>query len=86
MTANFVADEKSALTMPEFENGHRDPAILVGTGIPVNIALITGTWIGYRFGAIVDDPMALGLDFLSPPYLLLCWLVYGKAALSYSPG
>jgi hypothetical protein len=63
MTANFVADEKSALTMPEFENGHRDPAILVGTGIPVNIALITGTWIGYRFGAIVDDPMALGLVF-----------------------
>lgn len=62
-TANFIVDENWALTMREFENGHRDAAILVGTGIPMNIAWIAGTWIGYRSGTIVDDPAALGLDF-----------------------
>lgn len=83
VTANFITDENWALTMREFENGNRDATILIGTGIPMNLAWIAGTWIGYRSGTIIADPAEWGLDFFVTAVFtaLLISLWKGRAQL-----
>jgi len=59
----LLADENWALTIHEFEQGKRDAAFLVGSGLLLFISWGSTTLIGYLAGAIIQDPAQWGLDF-----------------------
>jgi len=63
LSAFFIGDENWALSMREFQQGQRDAAFLLGSGLMLFIAWLASTATGYAMGAGVSDPARWGLDF-----------------------
>ncbi|MBC8208873.1 MAG: AzlC family ABC transporter permease [Desulfobulbaceae bacterium] len=60
---HLVADENWAITMGRL---HREPtttAFLLGGGLCIQTAWCTGTLLGHRLGAVINQPEQFGLDF-----------------------
>ena len=80
----FLMDDESwALTINEFEQGKRDAAFLVGSGLVMLLAWILSTAVGRVLGGGINDPSRWGLDFLSTAVFiaLLAGFWKGKADL-----
>ncbi len=60
----FIADENWALAIAEIGRGGRDAGFLLGGGLGLFVVWLSATALGYRAGAIVDDPRRLGLDMV----------------------
>ena len=63
VSAFFMADENWALSMRELQQGHRDAAILLGSGAVIFASWVLATVTGYTMGAVLQDPARWGLDF-----------------------
>ncbi len=61
---HFVADENWAVTMSRLKKEKISPFFLFGGGICLLIFWLGSTLAGHRFGVIVSDTYAIGLDFV----------------------
>lgn len=59
----FMGDENWALTIREFEKGEQDAAFLLGSGVPLLMAWLSGTATGRIMATALPDPAQWGLDF-----------------------
>lgn len=64
--AFFMVDESWALTTREFNEGRRDAAFLLGSGLVLFVNGQLSTAFGYLFGSVLQKPERLGLDFAFP--------------------
>jgi 4-azaleucine resistance transporter AzlC len=93
--AGLIGDESWALTTRARDDGERDPAFLVGSGAILFVAWVGATALGASTGSLIDDPAALGLDFVFTavfltllagfwrgPALLAPWLLSAAVALA----
>ncbi len=62
-SVHFMADENWALTMGEFDKGHRDAAFLLGGGLLMALVWTGSTFVGSTFGGAAEHPARWGLDF-----------------------
>jgi len=62
-TLFFLTDESWALTLRWFEEGGRDAAFLLGSGLTIFVAWLGATLVGHTAGALLRDPARWGLDF-----------------------
>jgi 4-azaleucine resistance transporter AzlC len=60
---HLVADENWAVTMAKQRAGTASTYFLFGGGLCVCLAWCSGTLIGHRLGAIIEQPEAYALDF-----------------------
>jgi len=60
---HLVADENWAVTMAKQRTGTASTYFLFGGGVCVCLAWCSGTLIGHRLGAIIEQPEAYALDF-----------------------
>jgi len=68
LEAQLAVDEAWAIA--HVGNGRHDRDRLVGAGVIVFVAWVTGTGVGVVGGGVLGDPAALGLDVLSPALFL----------------
>lgn len=59
----FLTDESWALSIGAYEQGERDGAFLLGSGLALHGAWVGSTAAGYLAGAAVGNPAVWGLDF-----------------------
>jgi 4-azaleucine resistance transporter AzlC len=86
-SAYFLTDETWALVLRERAQGAQDNldgAILLGSGLPIFVAWVLTTAVGYLVGAGLRDPARWGLDFAFPALVvaLLAGLWRGRATLA----
>jgi 4-azaleucine resistance transporter AzlC len=62
-TAYFLSDESWALTTHDLEQGGRDMAFMLGSGVLLSSSWVLGTSIGHLLSGAVSDPKQWGLDF-----------------------
>jgi 4-azaleucine resistance transporter AzlC len=62
-TMFFVSDESWAMTMAERDRGGAGLAFFLGTGTLCWLSWMGSTVAGRLVGSVIEDPMALGLDF-----------------------
>jgi 4-azaleucine resistance transporter AzlC len=62
-SAFFMSDESWALTIANLKSRGRDCAFLLGSGLLLALAWLSGTIIGHLAGAAVKNPAQWGLDF-----------------------
>jgi len=62
-TLFFLNDESWGLTERARNQGHRDAAFLLGSGLLVFVAWVSATAIGVTAGGLITDPARYGLDF-----------------------
>lgn len=60
---HLVADENWAITMARFHQAETSIWFLLGGGICVQTAWCSGTILGHRLGAVINNPEQFGLDF-----------------------
>lgn len=67
----FLVDPQYAEAEKRGESGRTvSPAWYFAMAAPIYVFWMSEAWIGARFGALIKDPHALGLDFLLPIYFL----------------
>jgi len=59
----FLVDEGWALSMREFARGERHAGFFVGAGLPIFLAWVSATIVGFTAGSAIRDPAEFGLDF-----------------------
>ncbi|MDB5078355.1 MAG: hypothetical protein JWP00_279 [Chloroflexi bacterium] len=59
----YLSDESWALTMGQFQQGKRNGAFLLGSGLALAVGWVGAAAVGYLLGSVVDDPRRWGLDF-----------------------
>ncbi|HMQ57349.1 MAG TPA: AzlC family ABC transporter permease [Rhizobiaceae bacterium] len=62
------------------ETGRIPFAWFMGMALPIYVLWIIEAWIGAQFGALIENPRALGLDFLLPIYFLGLVMGFRKRA------
>jgi 4-azaleucine resistance transporter AzlC len=94
LMAEFIGDESWALTTRAKDDGEQDRAFLVGSGVLMFLTWVGATALGASTGSLIEDPAALGLDFVFTavfltllvgfwrgPTVLAPWLLSAAAAL-----
>lgn len=67
----FLVDPQYAEAERRGESGRSVGfAWYLGMALPVYVFWVFNSWLGARFGALIPDPHALGIDFLLPIYFL----------------
>ena len=67
----FLVDPQYAESERRGENGLTIGFVwYMGMATPVYVFWIVNSWLGARFGSLIPDPHALGIDFLLPIYFL----------------
>lgn len=61
----FLIDESWALSFQNMLRGNKDGAFLLGSGLTIYLAWISSTYAGYVFSQLIQNPKALGLDFVN---------------------
>lgn len=64
VTLYFLGDGNWALGMKEHESGADDAGFLLGSGLIMFVAWISGTLAGHMLGSLVTRPELFGFDFL----------------------
>jgi 4-azaleucine resistance transporter AzlC len=59
----FMSDESWALTMGQFQQGKRNGAFLLGSGLAIGCGWWGSTVVGYLLGNLFENPQQWGLDF-----------------------
>ena len=83
--ATFISDESWALTTRAREDGERDRAFLVGSGLILFVAWVGATALGASTGTLIDDPAALGLDFTFTAVFLTLLVGFWRGAAVLAP-
>jgi 4-azaleucine resistance transporter AzlC len=80
--AQLVVDESWAVAS---EGGGRwDPRVLVGAGMALYVAWVTGTALGVAFGDVLGDPASWGLDAAFPALFLALLVPQLRSRSSWS--
>jgi 4-azaleucine resistance transporter AzlC len=81
--AFHLTDETFALYSTRFPNGVPPKATVYGINITVQVAWVSGTWLGMTLGQMIGDIQTLGLDYALPAMFvaLLVMQVKNKAQL-----
>jgi predicted branched-subunit amino acid permease len=67
----FLVDPQYAEAERKAENGERVTfAWFMGMAVPIYLFWVAEAWVGARFGGLIPNTYALGLDFLLPIYFL----------------
>lgn len=65
-----VSDANWAMSMQAFSRGEPGLGLLLGGGIALWAAWLSGSWLGLHFGSEIHDPVSLGLDMVMGCFLL----------------
>ncbi|MDO7896048.1 AzlC family ABC transporter permease [Pseudomonas citrulli] len=65
-----VSDANWAMSMQAFNNGKPGLGLLFGGGLALWSAWALGSWLGLKFGGVIQDPVSLGLDMVMGCFLL----------------
>lgn len=65
-----VSDANWAMSMQAFNSGKAGMGLLFGGGIALWSAWALGSWLGLKFGSVIQDPLSLGLDMVMGCFLL----------------
>lgn len=65
-----ISDANWAMSMQAFRRGLPGFGLLFGGGLALWLFWVFGTWLGIRFGGVIQDPKALGLDMVMGCFLL----------------
>ena len=65
-----VSDANWAMSMQAFNSGKAGMGLLFGGGIALWSAWALGSWLGLKFGNVIQDPLSLGLDMVMGCFLL----------------
>lgn len=89
-----VSDANWAMSMQAFNSGKAGMGLLFGGGLALWSAWALGSWLGLKFGNVIQDPVSLGLDMVmacfllamvlggqKSPRLLIIWSVAAAASL-----
>jgi 4-azaleucine resistance transporter AzlC len=68
LRAQLVVDESWAIASEG--DGRFNPRVLVGAGLTIYVAWVSGTILGSLFGDVIGDPARLGLDAAFPALFL----------------
>jgi 4-azaleucine resistance transporter AzlC len=93
--AGLIGDESWALTTRAKDDGETDRAFLIGSGAILFVTWVGATALGASTGSVIEDPAALGLDFVFTavfltllvgfwrgPAVLAPWLLSAAVALA----
>jgi len=69
-----VSDANWAMSMQAFSNGKAGMGLLFGGGLALWSAWTLGSWLGLKFGTVIQDPVSLGLDMVMGCFLLAMML------------
>lgn len=67
----FMTDANWAMSIAENRKGDRDAAILVGSGVAMWLAWVSGSVAGHLLGATLGDPRVFGIDVVVPAFFAL---------------
>lgn len=67
----FLTDINWAMALAERRKGETDAALLMGSGLLLWAAWVTGTAIGHALGGAALDPKALAFDVLVPAFFVV---------------
>ncbi|BBP64493.1 branched-chain amino acid ABC transporter permease [Pseudomonas sp. Cab53] len=65
-----VSDANWAMSMQAFSNRKPGLGLLFGGGLALWSAWALGSWLGLKFGSVIQDPVSLGLDMVMGCFLL----------------
>ncbi|WP_053146886.1 AzlC family ABC transporter permease [Pseudomonas sp. P97.38] len=65
-----VSDANWAMSMQAFNNRKPGLGLLFGGGLALWSAWALGSWLGLKFGSVIQDPVSLGLDMVMGCFLL----------------
>lgn len=65
-----LTDANWAIAAQDYQNGRHNLEVILGGGLALVLAWLTGTAIGAWFGQLLTDPAALGLDMVLGCFLL----------------
>jgi predicted branched-subunit amino acid permease len=78
----FLVDPQFAESEKRAEAGIRlSPLWYFAMALPIYVCWISEAWIGAVFGKLIQDPHALGMDFLLPIYFLGLVMSFRRRAL-----
>jgi 4-azaleucine resistance transporter AzlC len=63
-----LGDGNWALALREHDEGRRDAAFLLGSGLAMWLTWMSSSLAGHAFGQILGEPRALGFDFMLAAY------------------
>ncbi|MBP0942755.1 AzlC family ABC transporter permease [Pseudomonas alliivorans] len=65
-----VSDANWAMSMQAFNSDKRGMGLLFGGGLALWSAWSLGSWLGLKFGSVIQNPVSLGLDMVMGCFLL----------------
>ena len=65
-----VSDANWAMSMQAFNSGKAGMGLLFGGGLALWSAWALGSWLGLKFGSVIQNPVGLGLDMVMGCFLL----------------
>lgn len=65
-----VSDANWAMSMQAFNSGKPGMGLLFGGGLALWSAWALGSWLGLKFGSVIQNPVSLGLDMVMGCFLL----------------
>lgn len=78
----FLTDPQFAETEQRYESGKPVSfAWYMGGALLMYVAWVAEGWVGAEFGKLIEDPKALGIDFLLPIYFLALLISFRKRPL-----
>ena len=85
LTAQFIGDETWALTTQARRDGESDRAFVIGSGAILFVAWVGATALGASTGSLIDDPAALGLDFVFTAVFLTLLVGFWRGPAQLAP-
>ena len=85
VVAEFIGDESWALTTQAKDDGEDDRAFLVGSGVLMFVTWVGATALGASTGSLIEDPAALGLDFVFTAVFLTLLVGFWRGPAVLSP-
>ncbi len=78
----LLGDANWMVVMKAIEDGETDRAFLVGTGVPMFVAWLSGTALGVGAVSVLPGPQVLGLDLMLPAFAAAMMTAMVKLPLS----
>jgi branched chain amino acid efflux pump len=85
LVAQFIGDETWAVTTQAREEGESDRAFVLGSGAILFVSWVGATAVGASAGSLIDDPAALGLDFVFTAVFLTLLVGFWRGPAQLAP-